>query len=146
MIPFLADAVTAPDPMISGNWIITLIGALVSGAALLLGKAQGKKEAREKRSVTLEDQPISFAHQSPAATQAEVGELKRDMDGRLSKIETALAEERSIARNAIGNLHARIDKSTEALAEVKGEIRQIGDNVSRLLELAMNPRKPTSRG
>jgi hypothetical protein len=41
----LADA--APDPMISGNWIIGLIGALSTAAALILGKIQGKKEASE---------------------------------------------------------------------------------------------------
>lgn len=145
MIPFLAEATTtAADPMISGNWILALIGALASAGTLIYGKAQGRKEGREKRSVTLEDQPIGFSHHSPPATQAELSDLKRDMDGRLAKIENTLSEERSIARTANGNLHARIDKSTEALAEVKGEIRQIGDNVSRLLELAM--RKPTTRG
>lgn len=46
MIPqLIADA--SPDTLISGNWIIAVIGALFTGAALLLGKMQGRREASE---------------------------------------------------------------------------------------------------
>lgn len=38
-------APAADDAMISGNWIIGVIGALASGGALLVGKWQGRKEA-----------------------------------------------------------------------------------------------------
>ena len=41
---FLADAAVT-DHLISGEWLIAVIGALASGAALLLGKRQGIKEA-----------------------------------------------------------------------------------------------------
>lgn len=37
------------DPQISGNWVITLIGAIFSGLALLLGKKMGKAEAQGMR-------------------------------------------------------------------------------------------------
>ena len=34
-------------PRLGGNWLIALIGALTSAAALIIGKMQGKKEASE---------------------------------------------------------------------------------------------------
>lgn len=41
---FLANT-PPPDTMVSGNWIIGLIGAIAAGIALVLGKKQGIKEA-----------------------------------------------------------------------------------------------------
>lgn len=37
------------DSMISGNWIIAVIGAVAAGIALVMGKAQGRKEERSAR-------------------------------------------------------------------------------------------------
>jgi hypothetical protein len=53
MMTMIATTTTAAsDPMISGNWIIAVIGALSTAAALVIGKLQGKKEAQE---MTLRD-------------------------------------------------------------------------------------------
>ena len=121
-------------------FLVAAAGAVATVMAKRKGKAEGRQEERERR-VMIMDQPLAVAHHSPSASQEELAELKRDIDGRLEKIERALNEERAIARTANGNLHARIDKSTEALAELKGEVHQIGANVSRLLELAMKARR-----
>ena len=37
------------DPMISGNWIIGVIGAIAAAVALVVGKMQGKQEAQRTR-------------------------------------------------------------------------------------------------
>jgi hypothetical protein len=52
MTEFLYLAEANGDPMISGNWIIAVIGAVASAGALLIGKMQGRKEATD---MTLRD-------------------------------------------------------------------------------------------
>lgn len=145
MLNLLAEAVP-PDPMISGKWLLTIVPVVASAIALLLGKSHWeKKGAKEARSVTVENQPLQVTSTVPLATKAELESLEARLTTELSKIEGALTSERAVARIANGNLHARIDKSTEQLAEVKGEIKGIAENISRLLDIAMN-RKPTTRG
>jgi hypothetical protein len=41
-----AAAANGADPMISGQWIIAVIGAAASAVALVIGKMQGRKEAQ----------------------------------------------------------------------------------------------------
>ena len=50
---YLAQAAATSDPMISGNWIVAVIGALASAFALFYGKRQGLKEATNN--VTLQN-------------------------------------------------------------------------------------------
>lgn len=45
LFPYLAETTAAADPMISGNWIIAVIGALSTAVAMIYGKRQGVKEA-----------------------------------------------------------------------------------------------------
>lgn len=45
MMHILAETAGTPDTLISGNWLIAVIGALASGIALVIGKRQGLKEA-----------------------------------------------------------------------------------------------------
>lgn len=133
-MPMLANAGADPDPLISGNWLIAVIGAIASAAAMFWGKHQGKKEATETK---ITNQPIRIHDESPSATQDELRELKEDIDKRLQKIEQALTEERAIARTANGNIHARIDKQSETMAEMKGELHQVAANVRALLDISM---------
>jgi len=60
----LAEA--APDPMISGNWIIAVIGAVAAGVALVYGKKQGRAEA-EDNNVTIK-QPVPTVPMSKVTT------------------------------------------------------------------------------
>ena len=46
MTEIIAQAAGQADSMVSGNWIIGVIGALASAGALILGKMQGRKEAQ----------------------------------------------------------------------------------------------------
>lgn len=46
LLPLLAETTAAhADPMISGEWIIKIVGAIFTGAALILGRYWGRKEA-----------------------------------------------------------------------------------------------------
>lgn len=68
MIPQLTQllADTNPDPMISGNWIIAVIGAIAAGIALVIGKKQGRAEA-EDNNVTIK-QPVPTVPMSKVTT------------------------------------------------------------------------------
>lgn len=64
MPPLLYLAETAPDPMISGNWIVAVIGALASAGALIVGKMQGRKEASQ----TILKDPVPTVPMSKVST------------------------------------------------------------------------------
>lgn len=126
------------DPQISGQWIIHVIGAIATGAALFWGKTQkDQKNQALKSKVQIADQPVGVSLKKALATVDQVNELESRIEAELTGIKTALKEERSIARVAQGNLHARLDKVMEAQAEARGELKQINQNVERLLERGM---------
>ena len=126
------------DPLISGNWIVAVISALTSGAALFWGKSQkDQKDKAMESNVTIENQPLGISLEKALATVEQVEALEVRIEGQLSQIRITLKEEQNIARIANGNLHARLDKVIEAQAEHRGELRQINKNVERLLERGM---------
>lgn len=86
MMNLLAETVAA-DPMISGDWMLKLIGALFTGAALVLGRYWGKKE--ESAKLTLPnpmpempfrkvDRAVSFDQHS--ALDARVARIENHLD------------------------------------------------------------------
>lgn len=114
--------------------VIAIIAALGGGGFL------GKKISDAKR-IRVEPSPLPVEIVKNLATKDELDEVEKRIAGEFKKIESALAKEREVARTAQGNLHARADKTAEALAEVRGELNQINENLGRLLDLAM--KRPT---
>ena len=144
MITLLADSTVAAGPMIPGEWLTGIVVAVIGAIGGIWLKRSGVEQGRSERSVTIDGQPIAFTQGSPPATQNELAVLKRDIDARLNKIETSLCDERAGSKLELGKIHARLDTATVATAELKGNLQQISDNVSRLLELAMH-HKPSAR-
>lgn len=128
----LAEAANAtPDTMISGNWLILVIGALFSGAALLLGKVQGKKEGLKEatNNITLQspvpEVPTRKVSTPPSwdshralmdrvtALEVVTQELRRDAAHQYHELMTAgAAREQSISDKLDGiarGIHSRID-------------------------------------
>jgi hypothetical protein len=70
---FSMMANAAADPMISGNWIIAVIGAIAAGVAAVLGKMQGRKEGMNSRDVTLQapvpEVPVKKVYSPPTFSQ-----------------------------------------------------------------------------
>jgi hypothetical protein len=139
----LAAAADA-DQMISGQWLIGAIGAVATGIALVVGKTQGRRQARAETTTLIEGQPISVAMASKMVTKDELAELENRLVTEIKKLEQALGKERDVARTANGNLHARIDKTSDSLNLMRGEIGQMNANLSRLIDLSMNPKPRTN--
>lgn len=130
LLQLLAD--TTQDDGTLGQilpWITTFVVAVISAVL-------GKKVSDAKR-VKVSPSPFPIELSEKVATKEELDALEERISEELQKIEAALLKERDVARTANGTIHARIDKSTEAIAEVKGELNQINANLSRLLDLAM---------
>jgi hypothetical protein len=131
---YLADA--APDAMISGNWLIAVIGAIAAGIALVIGKKQGRAEA-EENNVTIKHPvptvPMSKVSTPPTwdahvalcdrVTRQEVisnelrhdlSEVRKDMEHQYRELLAAGHErERNITDKLDGvarGIHARIDE------------------------------------
>jgi hypothetical protein len=151
MFDLLANA-PAPDPMIPGQWVLALVGVLVSSIlAGVLGKNMGKKEAVKELRVTPPVPTLTvemakrFAEKDElAALKADLDELKNDVDRKLDRLLEGQQERGKVAREALNNVHRRLDGQTEATSELKGEVHQISKNVERLLTLATTP-KPSGR-
>lgn len=116
---------------------IAAVGVAVAAAvkAFRNGEAKGK-------GLRVEPQPLAVEISSTLATKKELEDLEGRIVAELKKLESALSNERSVARTANGNLHARIDKTTESLAEVRGELSQINANLNRLVDIAMKHSPP----
>lgn len=132
MIHFLATASGQNDSMLITGGAIVAIGTAAAAIIAAFKKGQASR-------ISVDPQPLSVALTQTLATKQELAELETRIVGELKKFETALLTERSVARTANGNLHARIDKTVESMAEMKGELHQINANLNRLVDLAMQP-------
>ena len=83
MIDLIANTAAAPDAMISGNWIIGVLGAVGTLLGIILGHAKGKA-AQE---VSIKDQPVRFtkdqrpvSYDQHTALDARVGRIEGHLD------------------------------------------------------------------
>ena len=110
--------------------IVALMGALKLGTDLKNLWFPAKKSATDFK---LNPSPLPVEVTKTMASKDELREFEADVCKRFEQIERQINEERKAARVALGKVHARIDKVMEATAEIKGEVRQIGSNVEKLL-------------
>ena len=121
---WLAQAAGA-DPLISGQWLIGIVGAIASGAALIIGKIQGRREAQASDVTLRRPVPTIETREKPAWA------LKSDLEALAAKHD----------RN-IHNVHARLDDQVKALARLEGTAASTSENVGKLLDIAMNRKQP----
>ncbi len=140
-------AETASDPMISGNWIIALIGAASTAVAAILGKGMGRREGETAREVTLKKPvPTVVTREEPLiATQAALQEHIDNTKEGLDQVWEAITAERGVARESLGKIHARIDQQSQATAKVQGTVDEVKATVGRLLDIALNRKPGTGR-
>lgn len=145
---FLAEA--APDALISGNWIIGVIGAIAAGIALVIGKRQGRAEAADNNVTLKHPVPTIHTQEAPEYVTMAIfnGHLKR-IENSFAKIEEALDSERGVARIANGNVHKRIDalseKMGERLGNLEGTLKGVAETTHTLLDIALGKKPPTHR-
>lgn len=132
IVTLAQSASGASDGMLITGGAIVAIGTATAAVVAAFKKGQASR-------VSVDPQPLSVALTQTLATKGELAELEARIVAELKKFETALTTERSVARTANGNLHARIDKTVESLMEMKGELHQINANLNRLVDLAMKP-------
>jgi hypothetical protein len=151
MMTQLMAEVAGADPMISGNWLIGLIGALCTGAAAIIGKVMGRKEGENSREVTVKKPvpTIQVREEAQWATKPDLEDHKNRTDKGFREVWEAIDGERKVARNALGNIHARIDKQVESLAKMEGSLESLETTTGKLLDLALGKgsdnKPPTKR-
>lgn len=101
MIDLLANATAQADPMISGNWILAMIGAITTAAAAFFGKQQGKKEAaRTQIESPVPEVPTRKVSTPPSydahrALEHRVNRLEADMQQLANEIKAIRSEQHS---------------------------------------------------
>jgi hypothetical protein len=145
---FSLMANAAPTGGGDGVWLsvaaITAIGAAVIGVvkAFKAGEAKGKssQEFTLKKPV-----PTVVTREEPAwATKPELEDHEERTKAEFAQLWEAIDGERKIARDALGRIHGRLDKQSEATAKVQGTVDEVKSNVSKLLDIALQ-RKPGTR-
>lgn len=146
MIGILADAAAASDPMISGNWLIGLIGAISTAAAAIIGKFAGQKAGENSREVTLKKPvPTVVTREEPQwATKPDLDEHIERTDKHFAEVWNRFETERHVARESANNIHRRLDKQSEATAGVQASLNEVKETTGKLLDIALN-RKPGTR-
>lgn len=123
---------------------IAAVGVAVASAirAFRAGEEKGKQQRTKIEPTPL---PVSFV--ADLATKDELRELEGRLVAELKKLEFALTGERSVARVANGNLHARIDKVSEGLAATTATMGHLNTSLNRVLDLLLSrePAKPHPR-
>lgn len=144
MISILAEA--APDPLISGNWIIMVIGAVFTGLAHVVGKKQGRAEAQENQ-VTLKKPIPTLTTRSEAlfATKPELDDHVRWARAEFERVWGQFGTERTIDSDELNKIHERINQQSQATANLRGSVEEIGKNVTQLLHLALHGKTPPNR-
>lgn len=138
MIDLLAAAASVPpdDALIPASVLISIVPAVITA---VIGGLVGKKISDSKK-ITIDPLPLPIELAEKIATKEELDALEARIFRELKNMEEALSKERDIARIANGNIHKRIDTSTVALAEMRGELKQIAEGMSRLLDIATKRR------
>jgi uncharacterized protein YPO0396 len=120
------------------GWVTAFVVAVLGAVLGPKLKSKWKEEAVKDAKVTIHPPvpTINVKEEVELVTKDELEEHLQRIEKNFEEIKETLKSERNVARQANGNLHARIDKATEQLAEVKGELTGIGKNLALLLELA----------
>ena len=110
--------------------------AAIAGLALILVNLYKSlvPKKKEPSGININNNPLSVEMVKQLATKEEVQELDREIHQRFDSIEKKLDHERMAARASLGNVHKRIDKHAENTSEIKGELKQINENLKLLLQ------------
>lgn len=150
MIELLANAAPAADPMISGNWILAMIGAITTAAAAFFGKAQGRKEAQR---TTLESPvpevptrkvPTPPTYDAHRALEHRVGRVEED----ITRIRDELKEDRRVAAMQFQQLmQAGQDRELRLGEKIEGFANAIHRRIDTVLKDAVDaaPRQPNHK-
>lgn len=136
MINLLAET----DTLISGNWIIAMIGAIAAGIALVVGKKQGRNEAENARDVLIKKPvPTIQTREEPHwATKPELNDHIERTDKQINAIWSAIKNERLTTTDALNRIHERVDAQVTAVAEIKGTVGEVKTILNQLVNLALH--------
>ena len=138
--PMMAEAAPpAPDPVISGNWLVNALVILIPviAAAFVVmvrknhWKAQGTKEEAQKRSTTIEGQPIGVTEMKPSPTWQQ----HHDLTKRVFKVEESinrLSEEQ--ARQFRDLLSAGHERELRIMDKIDDVARAFHSRVDALID------------
>lgn len=135
MMNLLADAAAAnPDPMISGNWILGVLGAAGTLLGIILGHAKGKAS----QDVTIKDQPVRFTKdQRPVSFDQHSA-----LDARVARIENHLDRiERDAGQQYKQILEAGAERELRMTEFFGAGLREMHSRLDALLKISTTTRR-----
>lgn len=133
----LATTTQQADPQISGQWLIAVIGALFSGAALVLGKYWGRSQERTDRAVTISGQPVQFQNVPGMASLNDITQLS----GRIDRLEVDVRELRSDQATQFRDL---MESGAARESRLMDKLDAVASEWHRRLDMLL-PAKPPTR-
>jgi hypothetical protein len=137
MMPPLAE-LPAPDSTQAVGWLVVTFFGIMGGlyyTLAVIDKFRGKKptEIAQPLSVKAHDTGVTRQEWSDADTKVH-GRIKRER----AEIDERIARVEDEARDRADKLEAKIDKNTELTAAMRGETKQINQNVGLILTAITN--------
>ena len=126
--------IAAADASQLGEGVLVLTGIM---AALWLGtqlKRAWFPSGNPQKEVKLGPSPLPVEVVKTLATKEELFELERSVTDDLTDLRKQVHEERKTSRVAFGKVHKRIDELLSNTSEMKGELKGIAENLSKLLD------------
>ena len=141
MLDLILAQAAAPDPQISGAWVLELVAKIFVGIGVLFGAvwlAYKRGQGNPSSETTITNQPLIVREDEDYVTHGELNEHLERIEAGFTELKGDRDEARRVARNALGNVHARINESTTKLDVLAGKVEGINENVGRLVDIAMN--------
>jgi 3-keto-L-gulonate-6-phosphate decarboxylase len=140
------------------------VGAVAALGTAVAAVIRAHKAGEEKGKATrtkIEPSPLPVEVSAELATKDELREVEQRLTVEIRKLENHQNGERTIARNANSNIHARLDKMAEksdllriheridaqslATATAAASLAEVKSNVGKLLDIALAKTKPSPR-
>lgn len=140
-------APSQPDFMVSGNWIIGMMIAIIPvlGGVWIKAKQAGRTEATDSNITLKKPVPtIQTREEQRYVAREEFSSRMAGLEETTEKIWEQFKTERLIWNREIEILNQRMGAQTQATAELQGTVHEVNKTVGQLLAIALN-RKPTSR-
>lgn len=132
----LAETISG-DTMISGDWMLKLIGAIFTGAALVLGRYWGKKEEAGK--LTLQNPLPDFPTRKVSTPPS--WDAHRALVDRVTALEHVTQElRRETSQQYHELLKAGGERETHLSDKLDGIARGIHSRIDEILQYAPRPR------
>jgi hypothetical protein len=127
-----------------GNGITISVAAITAAGIAIAAVVKSYRAGIQKGAASTETTikkpvpTVTIREEAQWATKPELDAHVDQTREHFKEVWDAIQTERGIARTALSRIHERLDVQAKVTATMQGAVEQVGKNVDRLLNLALN--------